>query len=147
MTNKPDPYLVANQSTKSIKEKVCSSVYTLAQFTKVYKKMDLILGRSSQHRRRPSYSFLSKWSTSSREGQLSKLSPFSCPQRIHAIPGGSFSQRSASPIAPQKGRRLEAITIWPSHKTKEGDLWFPPHFYTKNTCWGCSNQISSGDQW
>ena len=41
-TNKPDPYLVANQSTKSIKEKVCSSIYTLAQFTKVYKKMDLI---------------------------------------------------------------------------------------------------------
>ena len=40
--NKPDPYLVASQSTKSIKERVCSSIYTLAQFTKVYKKMDLI---------------------------------------------------------------------------------------------------------
>ena len=36
--NKPNPYLVANQSTKSIKEKVCFSIYTPAQFTKVYKK-------------------------------------------------------------------------------------------------------------
>ena len=33
---------MASQSTKSIKEKVCSFIYTLAQFTKVYKKMDLI---------------------------------------------------------------------------------------------------------
>ena len=41
-TNNPDPYLVASQSTKSIKDKVCSSICTLAQFTKVYKKMDLI---------------------------------------------------------------------------------------------------------
>ena len=40
--NKFVPYLVANQSTKSIKEKVCSSIYTLAQFTKAYKKIDLI---------------------------------------------------------------------------------------------------------
>ena len=40
--NKLDPYLVASQSTKSIKDKVCSSIYTLAQFTKVYKKMDLM---------------------------------------------------------------------------------------------------------
>ena len=40
--NKPDPYLVASQYTKSIKDKVCFSIYTLAQFTKVYKKMDLI---------------------------------------------------------------------------------------------------------
>ena len=37
-----DPYLVASQSTKSIKERVCSSIYTLAQFTKMYTKMDLI---------------------------------------------------------------------------------------------------------
>ena len=36
--NKSDSYLVASQSTKSIKERVCSSIYTLAQFTKVYKK-------------------------------------------------------------------------------------------------------------
>ena len=35
--NKSVPYLVANQSTKSIKEKVCSSIYTLPQFTKAYK--------------------------------------------------------------------------------------------------------------
>ena len=41
-TNKPDPYMVASQSMKSIKDKVCSSIYTLTQFTKVYKKMDLI---------------------------------------------------------------------------------------------------------
>ena len=40
--NKPHPYLVASQSTKSIKEKVCSFIYAIAQFTKVYKKMDLI---------------------------------------------------------------------------------------------------------
>ena len=40
--NKPDRYLVASQSTKSIKDKVCSFIYTLAQFTKVYKKMDLM---------------------------------------------------------------------------------------------------------
>ena len=40
--NKPDPYLVASQSTKSIKERVCSSMYTIAQFTKAYKEMDLI---------------------------------------------------------------------------------------------------------
>ena len=40
--NKSDPYLVASQSTKSIKERVCSSIYTLTQFTKVYKKMNLI---------------------------------------------------------------------------------------------------------
>ena len=36
--NKSDSYLVASQSTKSIEERVCSSIYTLAQFTKVYKK-------------------------------------------------------------------------------------------------------------
>ena len=40
--NKPHPWLVVSQSTKSIKEKVCSFIYALAQFTKVYKKMDLI---------------------------------------------------------------------------------------------------------
>ena len=145
--NKSDPYLVASQSTKSIKERVRSSIYTLTQFTEVYKKMNLI-----------SWSFLSISSKVllflsfqmvhiRQRGQLSKLSPFSCPRKIHAILGGSFSQRSASPIAPQKGRRSEAITFWPSHKTREGDLWLPPHICTKSTYWGCSNQISSGSQW
>ena len=33
---------MANQFTKSNNDKVWSSIYTLAQFTKVYKKMDLI---------------------------------------------------------------------------------------------------------
>ena len=81
------------------------------------------------------------------EGASSPSSLFSCPQRIHANPGGFFSQKSALPIAPQKGRRSEVKTFWPSRKTEKGDLCFPPYIYTKSTCWGCSNQISSGGPW
>ena len=109
--NKTVPYLVANQSTKSIKEKVCSSIYTLAQFTKVYKKIDLI-----------SWSFLSTSSKAllflsfqmvhnKQRGATFQAFSLFLPTKEPCHPKRFLLTEECITITPQKGRRSEVITF------------------------------------